>query len=37
MPARAWPLWETQGVTLGEDEVQPQPVAAYEFDHRIAW
>lgn len=37
MPARAWPLWETQGVTLGEDEVQPQPVAAYEFDHRFAW
>jgi hypothetical protein len=36
MPARALPLWETQGVTPGEDEAQPQPVAEYEFDQRIA-
>ena len=37
MKARAPPLWEMQGATLGEDEPQPQPVPEYEFDQRIAW
>jgi hypothetical protein len=37
MRARAPPLWEMQGATLGEDEAQPQPVRGYEFDQRIAW
>jgi hypothetical protein len=35
--ARAPPLWEMQGATLGEDEAQPQPVPDYQFDQRIAW
>jgi len=26
-----------QGVTLGEDVAQPQPVPEYEFDQHIAW
>jgi hypothetical protein len=37
MRARAPPLWEKQGATLGEDEAQPQPVPDYELDQRIAW
>lgn len=37
MPARALPLLEMQGVTLGEDEAQPQPVPDYQFNRRIAW
>jgi hypothetical protein len=37
MRARAPPLWEMQGATMGEDEAQPQPVPDYEFDQRIAW
>ena len=37
MPARAPPLGEMQGATLGEDEPQPQPVPEYDFDQRIAW
>ena len=37
MRARAPPLWEMQGATMGEDEAQAQPVPEYEFDQRIAW
>ncbi len=37
MPARAPPLWEMQGVTLGEDDPQAQSAPEYEFDQRIAW
>ncbi|KFB68215.1 hypothetical protein [Candidatus Accumulibacter vicinus] len=37
MPARAPPLWEMQGATLGEDDPQAQPAPEYEFDQRIAW
>jgi hypothetical protein len=37
MGARAPPLWEMQGATMGVDEAQPQPVPDYEFDQRIAW
>jgi len=37
MKARAPPLWEMQGATMGEDEAQAQPVPEYEFDQRIAW
>ena len=36
MPARAPPLWEMQGATLGEDDPQAQSAPAYEFDQRIA-
>lgn len=35
--ARAPPLWEMQGVTMGEDEPQAQLAPEYEFDQRIAW
>lgn len=34
MPAHALPLWEMQGVTLGEDNPQAQSVPEYEFDAR---
>jgi hypothetical protein len=37
MPARAPPLWEMQGATMGEDDPQAQPAPEYEFDQRIAW
>jgi len=37
MRARAPPLWEMQGATLGEDEAQPQPVPDDESNQRIAW
>ena len=37
MRARAPPLWEMQGATLGEDEAQPQPVPDGESNQRIAW
>ena len=37
MPARAPPLWEMQGATLGEDDPQAQSAPEYEFDQRIAW
>jgi hypothetical protein len=36
MKARASPLGEMQGATLGEDEAQPQPVPDNKFDQRIA-
>jgi len=36
MRAHAPQLWEMQGATMGEDEVQPQAVPDYEFDQRIA-
>ena len=35
--ARAPPLWEMQGATVGEDEAPPQPVPEYEIDQRIRW
>ena len=37
MPARAPPLWEMQGATLGEDDPQAQSAPEYEFDQRVAW
>ena len=37
MPARAPPLWERQGATMGEDDPQAQLAPEYEFDQRIAW
>jgi hypothetical protein len=37
MRARAPPLWERQGATMGEDDPQAQPAPEYEFDQRIAW
>jgi hypothetical protein len=35
--ARAPPLWEMQGATLGEDDPQAQSAPEYEFDQRVAW
>jgi hypothetical protein len=35
MPARAPPLWEMQGATMGEDDPQAQSAPEYEFDQRI--
>jgi hypothetical protein len=37
MRARAPPLWEMQGATMGEDDPQAQSAPEYEFDQRIAW
>ena len=37
MGARAPPLWEMQGATMGEDEAQLQPVPDYEFHQPIVW
>jgi len=37
MPARAPPLWEMQGATMGENDPQAQSAPEYEFDQRIAW
>ena len=37
MKARAPPLWEMQGATMGEDEAQAQSAPEYQFDQRVAW
>lgn len=37
MGARAPPLREMQGATMGKDEAQPQPVPDYEYHQRTAW
>ncbi|EXI73248.1 MAG: hypothetical protein AW07_02862 [Candidatus Accumulibacter sp. SK-11] len=37
MKARAPPLWEMQGATMGEDDPQAQSAPEHEFDQRVAW
>jgi hypothetical protein len=36
MPTRAPPFWEMRDGTRGEDDLEPVPVPAREFDQRLA-
>jgi len=37
MKARALPLWEMHGATLGGDDRQAQSALEYEFDRLVVW